>query len=97
MDWDTISITDHLGVFTLGNHTSPPMGGELLVQRKPLRMDRDAGAAVSIIPQDQLIYHYSKTQTSAAVVLQTYTYAREPRIKHSNNDIQLPHYKSQYL
>lgn len=52
---DTPTI-DEQEVFTLGYPRSPLIGVELLVQGKPLKMEVDTGAAVSIIPEDQLIF-----------------------------------------
>ena len=65
---------DDLGVFTLGGRTSAPIRVEFQVNGKPLLMEVDTGAAVFVIPEQQLTSHYPEAQICPCkVILRTYT------------------------
>ena len=68
------SESDDLTLFTIGERSSPPITVQLHVEGKPLSMELDTGAAVSIISEQVQRSLYPEAELRASnVTLRTYT------------------------
>ena len=68
-----------LNIFTVGRTTTTPTSVKLCIDTKPLEMEIDTGAAVSIVSEEQLRKRLSNKQVRlSTIVLRTYTAEKIP-------------------